>query len=563
MSCTTKDTEKRWYSAIIPYLIHPEITSVNALHRALANWERLTNLRFVRRTRESDYIEFILDASWTGGASNEIGRGGGRQVIKYSGSVNRTFMHEIGHAIGLIHEQKRSDRDEFVRINFDNIKSDSNSRYQFEKMSDSLNSDVYDYRSIMHYSAFNSSFAVDPSIPIIEPLDASISLDLLGSSNTPTTVDVGMINSIYPHLGVIRRSSSQSGAGAVSEISSLTTRNNVVTAVRAGNGNLKMILWRIDAAGGIQRLDTPASAPDLAGEASSISVAQAGINIVTAVRNGSGNLFLISWQIDGNKLVRKADSGSLAGKASGIKIINLTTSLILTACRTGSGDLKLILWRVNAAGEFTRISDSASQAGEVSEISLLKIRSNNNEHVVSTAVRAGNGTMKVITWAVSVSNNSIIRRGDSGSQIGEATNIQSALDQFSHLIVSCRSGSGNLALISMSVSLAAREISRIADTHSMAGEISVNSIVTRNYGVVSGVKDGSGNLRLIKWRINATGQFTRLGDSASSAGEVGLISLKALANNPDAPLCTSVRDGAGNLLLISWDDESQSGELQW
>ena len=118
---------------------------------------------------------------------------------------------------------------------------------------------------------------------------------------------------------------------------------------------------------------------------------------------------------------------------------------------------------------------------------MVKMRSNNTEHVVATSVRAGNGTVKVITWAVQVSNNTIIRRGDSGSQIGEGTRIQSATDQFSHLIVSCRSGSGNLVLISMLVSPTGRVLTRLADTHGMAGEIGVNSLVTRAYGVVSGV----------------------------------------------------------------------------
>ena len=53
------------------------------------------------------------------------GRLGGKQTIASSSSFDtRTFIHEIGHTLGLIHEQKRSDRNEFVRINFDNIKED-------------------------------------------------------------------------------------------------------------------------------------------------------------------------------------------------------------------------------------------------------------------------------------------------------------------------------------------------------------------------------------------------------------------------------------------------------
>jgi Astacin (Peptidase family M12A) len=561
MGCSTKNPARRWQSGIIPYVINPEVTGVTSIYEAFAFWESRTNVRFVRRYLESDYLEFVLDAGAVGYAySQSIGRTGGRQIIACSFSFNtRIFMHEIGHAIGLIHEQKRSDRDEFVTIHTDNIADGQAS--QFSKESDTLNSDQYDYRSIMHYSAF--SFAKDTTKPTITAIDSNIPNSVLGSSPVPTLQDTAMVNFIYPVNGVIRRSSSQHGAGEINEISSLVTGSRIVTAVRTGGSNrLKMILWNIDALGGIRRL-SPIDDPNTAGEASDISCTQAGNNIVVAMRNSGGNLYLISWQFENGKLVRKADSGSLAGEASVVKVISLSDTLLLTACRTGSGDLKLILWWVNQGGVFSRVADSGSQAGAVSEVSLLKLRTINNEHIVSTAVRAGNGELKVITWAVSSVNSTIIRRGDSEGQIGVATQIQSAISPFGHLVLSCKTdGSNKLLLISLNVSPTGRQINRITDTHGKAGAIGVNALVARSYGFVSAVSDGNGNLLLIKWNINSSGQFTRIGDSGSQAGAVSVISLKSFTNNPDAPLCTSVKDGSGNPLLITWDDESQTGELQ-
>ena len=61
-------------------------------------------------------------------------------------------LHEIGHAIGLCHEQTRPDRDDFVEIvwNEVNMAYESN----FMKKTDTVVNarDVpYDYKSIMHY----------------------------------------------------------------------------------------------------------------------------------------------------------------------------------------------------------------------------------------------------------------------------------------------------------------------------------------------------------------------------------------------------------------------------
>ena len=62
-------------------------------------------------------------------------------------------VHEIGHAVGWIHEQSRPDRDQFVRVNFGRIPRPLHA--QFDVFPAHLINDhgvPYDYRSVMHYS---------------------------------------------------------------------------------------------------------------------------------------------------------------------------------------------------------------------------------------------------------------------------------------------------------------------------------------------------------------------------------------------------------------------------
>ena len=62
-------------------------------------------------------------------------------------------VHEIGHAIGWIHEQARPDRDSYIRINYNVIPPSWHSQFDKFASSDINDYDVdYDYRSIMHYS---------------------------------------------------------------------------------------------------------------------------------------------------------------------------------------------------------------------------------------------------------------------------------------------------------------------------------------------------------------------------------------------------------------------------
>ena len=309
-----------------------------------------------------------------------------------------------------------------------------------------------------------------------------------------------------------------SALASAGEASAITVRAfdnpELLTAVRNGSGNLELIGWRIDEEGKIVRA---ADSGKQAGAVSEIALTLLGRRAVTAVRSGSGKLLLISWDVPApiKNVKRLADSGTQAGTAQLIRMTSVGNSTLVTAVRNGSGNLELISWKLQEDGTITRLGDSGKQAGEVSLVTVEAITSN----TIVTAVRTGRGTLELIAWNISQDGSKIERVGDSGKLAGAVTEIAMVPTPFDQpgVLTAVRNGSGNLEVIVWRVVNGA--VHRLGDSGTQAGTASHIAIgFIRPSTCLTSMRRGSGDLELIAFDVPAQGSVTRAGDFGSEAG---------------------------------------------
>ncbi len=173
-------TAPTWTGGNVYYSFSNNVSAVQqkAFLDGAAEWATFANIHFIPWTTQANYVTVFVGQGLEGGES-AVGMVGGQQFLEIGPTAwNRpTICHELGHTLGLVHEQSRSDRDSYVTILTNNIAAGQEGN--FVELPNSKNETPYDFLSIMEYS--RNELSVDPSLDTIEPLPAYANfLNLMG-----------------------------------------------------------------------------------------------------------------------------------------------------------------------------------------------------------------------------------------------------------------------------------------------------------------------------------------------------------------------------------------------
>jgi hypothetical protein len=197
----------RWEFGQIPFVINGDDNLRQKVGLAKAHWEKFTPIRLLEITAADEisadgrtvtmadgrvftsYVSFENQ----GGCFSAVGRRGGRQVISLGdGCTVGSAIHEIGHTVGLFHEQSRADRDNFIKIIEANINPIAKHNFK-QHIQDANDLGEYDFGSIMHYPA--TAFSINGKVTI-----ETKNGDPIGQRKGLSKGDVAGVKIMYPNL---------------------------------------------------------------------------------------------------------------------------------------------------------------------------------------------------------------------------------------------------------------------------------------------------------------------------------------------------------------------------
>jgi hypothetical protein len=152
---TASGKYRAWPKGRVPYKIDASVGSVTKglLLDAMKEWQTKSEqrVRFEKATADDGtYLIVYGDAS---PITNQVGYHGGTiSKMKLRNPEYITVIrHELGHVLGLHHEQRRADRNDYIQVKTANVVDTTLCKNQFNVCTDCVPIKNYNVKSVMHY----------------------------------------------------------------------------------------------------------------------------------------------------------------------------------------------------------------------------------------------------------------------------------------------------------------------------------------------------------------------------------------------------------------------------
>nr|CAD7453280.1 unnamed protein product [Timema tahoe] len=181
--------------------VRTETEDYITIYKSITMLNFMTCIRFLPWDGKAEDFLLIWPVKYPKGCWSLVGRFGGPQILSLQppdsngpnclGDEGRP-THEILHALGIFHEQSRADRDNYVKVHYDNIISEFKVNFDKESLENTTYNFEYDYDSVMHYGP--NYFSKEKGLPTITPKHRGVKL---GQRKAMSKTDCLKINDLY------------------------------------------------------------------------------------------------------------------------------------------------------------------------------------------------------------------------------------------------------------------------------------------------------------------------------------------------------------------------------